>query len=532
VIGRAAAPNAPLWWAALAAICASLLAPLLISDVPPLLDYPDHLARAWLLAFGAADPVLSKIYVPHWAIIPNLATDLIWPPLMRVVPVYVAGRIVIGAMVLLPVLGTVAYHRACFGVRSWWPLAAGLVGYHAAVLLGFLNFDISLGVALLLAAGWISWRNSHPLRTVLLVGVGAVVLFFCHLMGVVFFAMLIGMFELDCVWHERRPAVIAARFGMVVAVLAVPAALYMVSRLQSVGGPTFYLGPAAKAKQLLLPFINYNYTLDAITAALVLGFLALCLATRRAIATPTTALALAVTLLAYLASPFVYKGTASLDSRFPILLGFLLFAAIRPVRLPRWATIAAAGVFTGLFAVRMAVLATVWAGHNADLAGLRAVTATLKPGDRVYVTSVTPDEAPGYWAHANPARRLSNGIRLDYHMAALVLIEHRAFWPYLFANPAQQPIRLTPKWQPLAQQAANLPGHRRLAACTDDDGPLSAANIGFRGYNYLLMLEAGGARNLAGFDTKRFALVARSDMAALFRIRTPIPPCALRVSAR
>ena len=532
MIRTAAPPSATLWWAALAAICASLLAPLLISDVPPLLDYPDHLARGWLLAFGAADPVLSKIYQPHWAIIPNLATDVVWPPLMHLVPVYVAGRIVIGAMVLLPVLGAVAYHRACFGVRSWWPLAAGLVGYHAAELLGFLNFDISVGLALLVAAAWIRWRNTHPVPTVALVIAGAVGLFFCHLMGLIFLAMLIGMFELECVWRDRRAAHIAARFALALAVFAAPAILYALSRLHGVGGPTLFLGPAAKAQQLLLPFINYNYPLDVLSLALVLGFLAACLATRHAVATPASALALAVTLLAYLASPFVYKGTASLDSRFPILLGFLLFAAIRPQRLPRWAAIAAAGTFTGLFAVRMAVLATVWAGHNADLAGLRAVTASLQPGDRVYVTSVTPGEAPAYWARANPARRLSNGIRLDYHMAALVLIEHRAFWPYLFANPSQQPIRLTPKWHALAEQAAILPGHRRLAACTNDAGPMTATTIGFRGFNYLLMLEAGGEPNLAGFDLKRFTLVARSDMAALFRIVTPIPPCAMRVSAQ
>ena len=45
---------------ALVALCLLLLAPLALVDVPPLLDYPNHLARAVVLAFPA-DPILSSI---------------------------------------------------------------------------------------------------------------------------------------------------------------------------------------------------------------------------------------------------------------------------------------------------------------------------------------------------------------------------------------------------------------------------------------------------------------------------------------
>src|SRR6516162_705584 len=116
-------------WAT-AALCATLLAPLALVDVPPLLDYPNHLARAVVLAFGGTDPILSRMYAAHWAVIPNLGTDLVLPPLLHVLPVHMAGRVVIGGTLLLPVLGTIAYSRALFGVRSVWPLASGLVAYN------------------------------------------------------------------------------------------------------------------------------------------------------------------------------------------------------------------------------------------------------------------------------------------------------------------------------------------------------------------------------------------------------------------
>ena len=150
---------------ALALLCLILLAPLALVDMPPLLDYPNHLARAVVLAAGTSDPILSRMYAAHWAVIPNLGTDLVLPPLLHLLPVHLAGRIVVGISILLPVAGTIAYSRAMFGAYSPWPLASGLVAYNATLLLGFLNFVAAIGIALLLAAGWIAWRERHPART-------------------------------------------------------------------------------------------------------------------------------------------------------------------------------------------------------------------------------------------------------------------------------------------------------------------------------------------------------------------------------
>ena len=111
------------WWAAFGFVCATLLVPLLLVDVPPLLDYPNHLARMYVLAFGAHDPILSRMYEQHWAIIPNLAIDLVLPEMLKLLPIYLAGRLVLAATLLMPLVGVIAYHRAAFRVRSYWPLA-------------------------------------------------------------------------------------------------------------------------------------------------------------------------------------------------------------------------------------------------------------------------------------------------------------------------------------------------------------------------------------------------------------------------
>ena len=192
-------------------LCLVLLAPLLLVDVPPLLDYPNHLARAVFLAFGANDPFMSQYYAAHWAVIPDLGTDLMWSPLMHVLPIYVAGEVVVGCIVVLPVLGTIAYSRAVFGVRSAWSLGSVLAAYNGTLLLGFLNFVAGAGLALLMAAAWIAWRDRYPWCTVMLASVGTVALFFCHLMGLAFWVILISGHEAAWLWSHRRSGMAMAR---------------------------------------------------------------------------------------------------------------------------------------------------------------------------------------------------------------------------------------------------------------------------------------------------------------------------------
>ena len=109
------------WWVVLAAMCGALVAPLLVVDVPPLVDYPNHLARVFVLASLPHDPAIATFYAARWAIIPNLALDLVAPPLLAFLPVHDVGRLLIAAAVLLPVLGTVAYGTAL--KSRWWCMA-------------------------------------------------------------------------------------------------------------------------------------------------------------------------------------------------------------------------------------------------------------------------------------------------------------------------------------------------------------------------------------------------------------------------
>ena len=202
------------------------------------------------------------------------------------------------------------------------------------------------------------------------------------------------------------------------------------------------------------------------------------------------------------------------------MLGFLLFGAVLPAALPRNARYAAVAVFTLLFGVRMATLGNVWLEHRQDVADMRTAIAPVEPGARVFVARSRPKRRR---STGKPVRRrmLSNGIRLDYHLPALLLIEHRAFWPFLFDNPSQQPVETLQPYRELADRARSIADRGDLAV------PGKASLCGF---DYLLLLEAGAESDLQHYGGDRLSLLTQSDMAALYRI-TPAA-CKMIVQSR
>jgi hypothetical protein len=302
-----------------------LLAPLTITELPPLLDYPNHLARTYVLAFGQEDPVLSRIYAQDWQIIPNLAIDVVLTGLVKVLPVYVAGRVMLGMILVLNYAAILLYSRAVFGRWSWWPVAAALMGYHALFLMGFMNYQVGIALAMMTAAGWHAFRDRYPVATVIAAAFAATLVFFCHIFGLVFCAVLIGSRELLLMWDQgraRRWVPLLQRAAAAGIVFVPSAVLYLSARLASANeGVITWNSPATKLTNLTEPFMNYYAAFDKLTALSILALVLACLALRMLRVNRASLLAAAICFLLYLAMPMTLKEASFIDGRFPIMLG-------------------------------------------------------------------------------------------------------------------------------------------------------------------------------------------------------------------
>jgi hypothetical protein len=516
------------WWVALFVLCTMLLLPLTVVDVPPLLDYPNHLARAYVLAWGQQDALLSQMYAPHWSIIPNLAVDIILPPLLWIMPVHVAGRMLLALALLLPVIGTVLYSRVLFGRRTYWSMAVCLVACNGLFLLGFVNFQLGIGLALVCAALWLRRRETHPASTVAIGAVCAVLLFFCHLMGLLFYLILLSAYEIEQMWtsHRRGGSLVAAVARRSLSLLPVAgpsAALYAASALASMPGDAVWETGYEKLTHAAMALVNYNLPLDLISAGSLVAFLLTCGMLRLLRVPLQSVVALGAVGILFIVAPIGFKDTGYLDVRFAVVFGILLFAGVRPVRLPKRAALIGGVALVALFGLRTSQVAVVWSAHNRDLAELRDAIAPVPPGSRVLLAMVDTNEvAP---AERGLLRRqfLSDGTRLDAHTAALLLIERHAFWTFLFAEPTQQPIELRSPYREIAERTLGIPSIRLLSAQEPDARDLPVFPLEGRWwccYDYVLLLEAGARPD---FTNSNLAPLRRSEYASLFRIRQPAP---------
>ena len=529
--GQLPTPTRPRPWllAAALALACLLLAPFAVTPIPPLLDYPDHIAEMFVIAHAPSDPILSKVYSIKWTVVANSGVELLMPPLLHWLPLWPTGKLFLALALLLPVAGAAAFSRAVFGQWSAWPLAGGLVAYNTLFLLGFMNFLIGIGLAFLMASAWVRYRARAPAATILATAAAAVALFFVHLFGLFLFALLIGAHELVALVGPpgRRWPGLAACLRRLLPdglVFVAPAWLLLGSTLAGTDSPTIRLPLNVKAGELAYPFLTYFQTPERILALAVLALMAALLLRRRALVSAQAAIALGALLAVWPFVPHVFKATGYIDARFPIMMGFLLFAGFTPVHLPRRF---AAGLFAAVALVsviRVGAVAQVWAGHNQDLAELQRLLAHIEPGSQVLAVDVPDGQLYPYWRSHRRNWVTAAYIKTYYHDPALLIPGRHAFWPRLFTGLGKQPVVVNLAFAGLTAPEGELPDYHELARDMPSDAALADAPYladWQRKFGYVLVMAAGAAGDLAALRPDRLDLVEQTEFAALFRVRPP-----------
>jgi hypothetical protein len=170
---------------------AVLLVPVLAVEIPPLTDYPNHLSRLWLVGGGVDLPVVAAMYAVSWDTLTNIGIDLLAKALTPLFGYMLVGRIAVAAAVLMAPVGGVLLWRVLHGRFHWWQLALALLAWNTGLLLGFLNFEIGIGFALMAAAVDPALVRRGAIATAAVrIGIGCL-LVLVHLFALVFFAVLL-----------------------------------------------------------------------------------------------------------------------------------------------------------------------------------------------------------------------------------------------------------------------------------------------------------------------------------------------------
>lgn len=481
----------------------TLVLPVALTHMPPLLDYPNHLARMWLLAGGAEQAPLDGIYGVDWSgASTNIGIDLLAATLGRLVGGWVLAPLLLGAAVLLPPLGAVLLNRVVFGGWHWWQAGFAVLAWNSTLLAGFLNFQIGLGLALLAAATdpaairWAGPLGAAPLR----MGLGAMLLVFHPFAAGLYGVLLAGLaFGAD---HGlpggqtpfgRRVRRAAATAGLGV---GLPVACFLLLAPTLPGGHApagvydIWAGftPGNKALTLLSAIATYDLRLDTV-AVLLLWAAARLVASGPLLRYHAGLMLSALGLLALaVLVPSTLGGTAFVDWRFPVMAVLTAAAALRPGLRSARAGQAMAVALMLLALARTGWIAGIWRERQADVAAVEGVLAFVPAG-----AAVLPVEHTGTDGASPRGRVLAVGLPFYWHLPSLAVPLRHAFVPTLFTAPGKQPLRVLPPWAEISVLEGMPAPVRYLHAFAPS--PQASYMMGYmahwRGrFDYMLVLDA------------------------------------------
>jgi hypothetical protein len=464
-----------------ALLAAASLLPVLLTPIPAMVDYPNHLARMYILSQNGT-PDANPYYEVAWALYPNLAMDLLVPQMARLISVENATRLFLLLSQVLIVGGALMLERVVKGRVHLAGFAALMFLYCLPFTWGFVNFEFGLGVALCgIAVCLMFAERVWPLRLVVN-AVFVAALFTAHFFALGVYGATLGFYELWRAYDRKVPYREAIWRLVVLAIPAIALFGFMQLTAGSIGGEGtkwfFEFKP-------LWPFRimnGYNLTVSAASALALMA--ALFVAARRGVLKLEPVgiwLAIGFALL-YLAIPSNLLNTAFADLRV-IPAAALILSAFCSLSLPsrRW-TMAALTAVSAITLANLAIVCLVWLPYRADYAAIIASFHKIDRGSKVLVGGSGEGGDPPF-----------NDLTQYPMFYAPTLAAHyaNAFVPNLFTAVGKQPVQARTAVQRLAIPEGGPVPIRVLAAIaagrTSSDIP-PFIRTWYRDYDYLYVL--------------------------------------------
>lgn len=504
-----------LWLFSLLAVVS--IVPVLSVRIPAMADYPNHLARMFVIARSGSSAA-QPFYRVNWALYPNLAMDIVVPSLGRLIGVEGATRLFLLASDLLIVSGAVAIELAVKRRFELSGFVAVLALYSLPFAWGFLNFEFALGLALWTVAGWLFLGERAPVRRFALHSIAVIVLFVAHLFALGIYGFVLGVHEL---WWARRqetslPKV--ANRAVVLSAPVLPVLFAMTTSGASVGqdGTTWSL----ESKPLwIFAILNGDSLVIALIGAAVLCFGIAVLNRRRAFRFEECGAWLLVGfVLLYVAMPFKLFDTAFVDMRV-VVAALLIMPAFLSITYPdsRW-RMAVPAVLAGVACLNAATAFLTWTSYATDYGKMIEAFGQIEKGSNILIGDRGDAPDP-------PLTRLWDYPM--YNAPTLAVHYADAFVPTLFTSVGKQVVTVDAAHRRLAvPYGGPVPG-RLLAAIAGGQalaGTPSFVKSWTHDFDYLCLVGEGASNPLPTLLSRvaggqRFTLyrIIKSDL----RLRPP-----------
>lgn len=501
---------------------------------PPILDYANHYARLWLIAGGIDRPPLSDMYALEWnRTATNLGIDLVTKLAGKALGIDLLARVFLFCAIVLPPLGAILLHRKLFGGSYLWQVAILFCSWCSTMIGGFINFQIGLGLALILARVDLSIREKGTIPAFAWRLVAGLFLTLTHIFGAGFFMVLVCALEFPADLRRHGMMATVAKKLLLAVVATMTAPIYMLLSTESPPAdyqgnyPTVWIDSLGLlARNLLSGIATYNTAVDILFILPVAVVVLWAVLRRRCRIHGGLLVGAAGLLFLSLISPTHILGTGWISWRFPIMTGLVFMAMICPFPAP---TTRQAVVLLCLLSV--AVFGrTAWIGYNwweseKDVADLMEALKRVEPG-----SAVLPAIHEQPWEDLKgPSHRFyAGGHSTAWHVPTLAVPFAHAFVPTMFAARGKQPLTVLAPWSEIAVQdgavivtvaALMCPSIRKVK---ESSSPYLAR--WHERFDYVLVVAADLPDAVTGFERPYgTSVIYDGDFAELYRIDRSVP---------
>jgi hypothetical protein len=481
--------------------------PIFLVDIPAIPDYPNHLARMYVLAANLTSAA-NPYYTVRWSLLPNLAIDLFVPPLAQLTGVAVATKIFLVLSQALIVSGAVALELVVKKRHYLAGFVAVSALYTAPFMLGLLNSEFGIGVTLWGIAFWILLENRAVYVRLLVHSVFVCCLYLAHLMAIGLYGAVIGFYVLA---RLSARSINAKNFAVTVIILASPAVavfLYIVLSGTKVGDAGTEWIAVSKVFGLAYLMNGYSATL-AISSFLIISLLFYVLYIKRSISFVAEGKWIACGLLfLFILMPFQVAGSAYDDTRIAsaallIIPAFLIVSSKTRIILPI--------AFSAIALINSGQVASVWLSYRSEFNALKSSFALLHRGAFVIVAR---SEAPFFPPDNLYGPLLRYGPVLAVHYSS-------AFVPSLFSLPGMYVVHVSERLGGLEIKNSSFydPIPFQLLRRVVNDGDIynlpSFARCWIQDYDYLYLIGQAEQNPMPS----RLVPLVESGRFALYRIK-------------
>lgn len=449
--------------------------PFLVTPIPGMIDYPNHLAHFYILTRDCKYIDLNQYYQINPAFIPNMGLELFIAGLHRLfrADVISLSKFVVAAVTVTLILAVGFLHSAFYKRWSYVTLCTIVIVYNYVVIYGFLNYVAGISLASFAAGAWIQNRHRSllalvPIFSGVTLGLSGVHVFSLLIYGLLFFGYE-GWSLLSAVKGRRR-----ALFGrQLVLCLSFLPALILPLLLSHVGQnvstsrikwSTWWDKALALYSVFDLgePWIGVLSLISIASALLVL-----ILGRQITICPPGIAM-VGLASATFLMLPFTTFGLGFADYRLPIAIAAIGIAALQWTGSSRVVMISVAAGVLCLAVLRVGFVTLEWSRADHRYREIIETIKLMEPGKRLKTVIAAEDLT----------RQFFRRPPID-HASALAVIFRHAFVPTLFAEPEKQLVVFAPQYAPFTRLHAVAP----LYSIAKD--PISRQAL--LGYDYVLI---------------------------------------------